>query len=52
MVKKKQIVGTINDAFGNKSIKVKSNLEGIVIGHLQNPLVSQGDALIHIGGFH
>jgi predicted deacylase len=49
MVKKKQIVGTINDAFGNKSIKVKSNLEGIVIGHVQNPLVSQGDALIHIG---
>jgi hypothetical protein len=51
IVTKKQIIGTITDAFGNKSIQVKSNLEGIVIGHVQNPLVSQGDALIHIGSF-
>ena len=51
IVTKKQIIGIITDAFGNKSIQVKSNLEGIVIGHVQNPLVSQGDALIHIGAF-
>ena len=49
MVTKKQVVGTITDAFGNRTIKVKSSLDGIVIGHVQNPLVSQGDALIHIG---
>jgi uncharacterized protein len=51
IVKKKQILGTITDALGNKIIPLKSNLEGIVIGHVQNPLVSQGDALIHIGTF-
>jgi len=47
-VEKKQLVGTITDAFGNKIIAVKSNIEGIVISHVQNPLVNQGDALIHI----
>lgn len=47
-VEKKQLVGTITDAFGNQTIAVKSNVKGIVISHVQNPLVNQGDALIHI----
>ena len=49
MVEKKQVVGIITDAFGDRTTAIKSNTTGIVIGHVQNPLVSQGDALIHIG---
>ena len=49
MVTKKQVIGIITDALGNKTIEVKSPLTGIVIGHVQNPLVNQGDALIHVG---
>jgi len=47
-VEKKQILGKITDAFGNKSISIKAPFPGIVIGHGQNPLVNQGDAIIHL----
>lgn len=47
-VEKKQLLGTITDAFGNKTIAVKASVGGIVISHVQNPLVNQGDALIHL----
>ncbi len=49
IVERKQVIGIITDALGNNTIKVKSPLTGIVIGHVQNPLVNQGDALIHVG---
>ncbi len=48
VVEKKQVIGTITDAFGNRTVAVKSNVRGIIIGHVQNPLVNQGDALVHI----
>jgi predicted deacylase len=48
-VTKKQVVGIVTDAFGDTNIEVKANLEGIVIGYTQNPLVNQGDAIVNLG---
>ena len=47
-VEKKQLLGTISDAFGNTSIQVNATTNGIVIGHTQNPLVNQGDGIFHL----
>jgi predicted deacylase len=47
-VKARQSLGYITDTFGDKPVQVRSPLDGLVIGHGQNPLVNQGDALVHI----
>ena len=47
-VTKKQVLGTITDAFGDTSTKVRASVEGMVIGHVQNPLINQGDGLVHL----
>jgi len=47
-VLKKQILGTIANPFGKQELKVRSPLNGLVIGHTQNPLVNQGDGIIHL----
>jgi uncharacterized protein len=47
-VLKKQNLGIIADVFGESSIKVRASVNGIVIGYTQNPLVSQGDGIIHL----
>ncbi len=47
-VEKKQPLGIISDAFGDTSIKVRATVKGMVIGHTQNPLVNQGDAIVHL----
>ncbi|MGD1941439.1 MAG: hypothetical protein ACFB0G_08995 [Leptolyngbyaceae cyanobacterium] len=44
----KATLGYITDAFGDKPIPVRSPIEGWVISHTQNPLIHQGDALVHI----
>lgn len=49
LVVKNQPLGVINDPFGQYEIKVLSKYEGHVIGHNNNPVVHQGDALFHIG---
>ena len=48
-VEKNQIIGHINDPFGGSKIKIKSPASGYVIGLNNNPIVHQGDALMHIG---
>ncbi len=48
-VKKNQLIGTINDPFGGFKNKIAATATGYVIGLNNNPLVHQGDALIHIG---
>ncbi len=48
VVKKRQPLGFITDTFGDKPVQVRSSLAGVVIGHGQNPLVNQGDALVHV----
>jgi predicted deacylase len=47
-VKQRQPMGFISDTFGDKPVQVRSPMAGIVIGHGQNPLVNQGDALVHV----
>ncbi len=47
-VDKKQQLGIISDAFGKTNVKVRSSFRGLVIGHTQNPLVNQGDAIVHL----
>jgi hypothetical protein len=47
-VRKRQRLGVISDAFGDNDTIVKAPMDGIVIGHTQNPLVNQGDGIIHL----
>lgn len=47
-VLKKQILATIANPFGKQGVKVRSPVAGFVIGHTQNPLVNQGDGIIHL----
>ena len=48
-VKKGEVVGTLNDPFGEFTTKIKSLQNGYVIGLNHDPIVHQGDALMHIG---
>ena len=45
---KKQPLADIRDAFGDDSVSVRAPSSGVVIGHTNNPLVNQGDAIIHL----
>jgi len=45
---KGQELGKVNDIAGKNQTTVKSQLKGWIIGQRNNPLVNQGDALIHI----
>lgn len=47
-VEKKQLLGFITDAFGETSIKVRALEKGTIVGHIQNPLVNQGDGIVHL----
>lgn len=42
-------LGVINDPYGKTAIKIFAHREGYIIGHNNAPVVSQGDALFHIG---
>ncbi len=47
-VTKRQELGYITNAFGERRVAVRASVEGMVISHIQNPLVNQGDAIIHL----
>ena len=47
-VTKRQELGFITNAFGEKRVAVRANVSGMIISHIQNPLVNQGDAIIHL----
>ena len=47
-VTKRQELGYITNAFGENRVSIRAKIEGVVISHIQNPLVNQGDAIIHI----
>lgn len=47
-VKKRQKIGTIGDAMGDSSVRVSAPCNGIIISHATNPLIHQGDAVVHI----
>lgn len=42
-------LGMIRDPYGESEVMVKATREGYLIGHNNAPVVSQGDALFHIG---
>ncbi|MBK6264236.1 succinylglutamate desuccinylase/aspartoacylase family protein [Marivirga sp. S37H4] len=48
-IKKNQVLGSVNDPFGGFKNKVTATANGYVIGLNHNPIVHQGDALMHIG---
>lgn len=48
IVTKRQKLGFIADAFGDSQRHVQAPCEGIVIGFTHNPLVNQGDGIVHI----
>lgn len=48
-VKKGEVIGVINDPYGEEEIEVLASLKGHIIGHNNAPVVSLGDALFHIG---
>lgn len=47
-IKNGQILGAISDALDSESESVRSRFNGLVIGQTNNPLVSQGDAVVHV----
>lgn len=48
-ISKKQELGFITDAFGENKVLIRSNVNGIAISHSLNPLVNQGDGIVHLG---
>ena len=47
-VKARQQLGTIEEVLGGDSVPLRSTHDGLVIGHTANPLVYQGDAVLHV----
>jgi len=47
-VKQGQRVGTVADAVGRTVARITARTEGLVIGLRTNPVVFQGDALVHV----
>jgi len=48
-INKNQQVGTITDPFGEYRVQLKSHTAGRVIGLNNDPVLHQGDAVMHIG---
>jgi predicted deacylase len=47
-VTKGQRLGTVGDPFGGERVIVKATHDGTVVGQAQNPIVYQGDAVVHV----
>lgn len=47
-VKRRQVVGVLRDAYGRDELPVRANRSGVVVGQTVNPLVHQGDAVVHL----
>ncbi len=48
VVRRGQLLGVIHDSVGRRLSQVNATQSGVIIGRVQQPLVNQGDALIHI----
>lgn len=46
---KGEVIGMINDPFGEESYPIRAKRSGWIIGHSNSPVVTQGDALFHVG---
>ena len=47
-VEKKQVLAEIGNALGQRQSIERASKAGVVIGHTLNPIVSRGDAMVHI----
>jgi len=47
-LERRQVLGTIDDAFGNAVAAVRANRAGTVVGITRSPLVNRGDAVAHL----
>lgn len=47
-VRRRQVLGSIDDTFGNRLAAVRAGAEGLVIGITRYPLVNRGDAVVHV----
>lgn len=47
-VQRRQPLGVIGDAFGDKSSTVRAPFSGVVLGIARHPLVHRGDAVVHL----
>ncbi len=43
-----QLLGVIHDSVGKRLSRITATTSGVVIGHIQHPLVNQGDAIANI----
>lgn len=48
LVERGEVVATVRDSVGRRLSRSRASRSGMVIGHTQQPLVNQGDAIIHI----
>jgi uncharacterized protein len=48
VVQRSQLLGVIHDSVGKRLSRITAPRTGIVIGQIQQPLVNQGDALVHL----
>ncbi len=48
LVERGQILATVRDSVGRRLSQARANRSGLVIGLTRQPLVNQGDAIIHI----
>jgi hypothetical protein len=51
-VKKDEVLGEISHPLGRHEVEVCAPKSGIIIGHVNLPLVNEGDALFHIASFN
>jgi uncharacterized protein len=48
VVRRGQLLGVIHDSVGRRLGRITAPRVGVVIGRIQQPLVNQGDALVHL----
>ena len=48
VVERGEVIATVRDSVGRQLSRTRASRSGMVIGHTQQPLVNQGDAIIHI----
>lgn len=46
---KNEVIGTISDPYGETEVELKAPYEGFIVGINNQPVIHEGDALIHIG---
>ena len=47
-VHKNERLGEVGDVFGDDNVTLSAPSDGLIIGHTNNPLVQQGEAIVHL----